>query len=220
MIRRGIAMEVARLLPVEAHQDILGKWFGALEDEPADPDRYAKTAVAQIHKADAEVFRMFSQEVKTGIARRPDGVYPLEAPLARVLASARIQQILQPLVKLEKSVSKEQNKGKADPVSKQVQDAVAHAVAQALKKRGPGGGGGDGGGNKGDDSKPKGKGSKTLRPKELFDMDVTTKDGEPICFGFNLDGCDKAAPGERCYKGFHVCARKGCQKAHPQRDHK
>ena len=123
--------------------------------------------------------------------------------------------------KVQFADGQEPNKNKADSVSKQVQDAVAQAVAQALKKRG-GGGGGDRGGNKGEDGKikGKGKGSKTPRPKELFDMDITTKDGEPICFGFNLDGCDKATPGERCHKGFHVCARKGCQKAHSQRDHK
>jgi hypothetical protein len=220
MIRRGIAMEVARLLPMEAHRDISNKWFAALEDDPADPDSYAKTTIAQIHKADAEVFRMLGNAVKTGLARRPDGVYPLESHVATVLASARIQQILQPLLRADdkREKPKETDKSKTDQVTatlKSMQEAAAQAVAQALKKRGRPGGASDQSKSKG-----KGKGARTPRPKELLNMDVTTRDGEPLCYAFNLDGCDKAAPGERCAKGHHLCARKGCQKAHSQRNHK
>ena len=41
---------------------------------------------------------------------------------------------------------------------------------------------------------------------------VKTKNGDPICFGYNLPaGCTAAATGQKCPKGFHVCAAGGCQ---------
>ena len=44
-------MESARILSYELHQLIEAKWFEALEDEPADPERYSRTSVAQVHRA-------------------------------------------------------------------------------------------------------------------------------------------------------------------------
>ena len=41
-----------------------------------------------------------------------------------------------------------------------------------------------------------------------------TAANEPICFNFNLRGCPNAKPGERCPRGWHVCAEPGCGKAH------
>ena len=56
-------------------------------------------------------------------------------------------------------------------------------------------------------------------PPELVGMAYMTDRDEPICFAYNLDGCDKADSGERCPRGLHVCARPGCFKAHSQKDH-
>ena len=28
-----------------------------------------------------------------------------------------------------------------------------------------------------------------------------------LCFAFNINGCDKAQPGEACAKGYHLCAQ-------------
>ena len=39
------------------------------------------------------------------------------------------------------------------------------------------------------------------------------------CFAYNLDGCTDAAPGEACSRGWHLCAKKGCDKPHPQHAH-
>ena len=38
------------------------------------------------------------------------------------------------------------------------------------------------------------------------------KDGEPICYNWNLPkGCTAAAAGQKCPRGWHVCAAAGCQ---------
>ena len=38
-------------------------------------------------------------------------------------------------------------------------------------------------------------------PARLRGFNPRTADGRPICFGFNLDGCDQAQPGGQCPKG-------------------
>ena len=72
----------------------------------------------------------------------------------------------------------------------------------------------------GGNDKGRGKGNKSRRIRRMPFIDdfeakgfvTKTKDGEPICFGFNLaSGCPDASPGQRCKKGWHVCAAKGCQ---------
>eukprot|EP00435_Cladocopium_sp_Y103_P048021 s528_g14.t1 len=40
-------------------------------------------------------------------------------------------------------------------------------------------------------------------------------DGSRLYFAFNMNGCDKAQPGESCEKGWHICATKGCGGNHP-----
>ena len=56
-------------------------------------------------------------------------------------------------------------------------------------------------------------------PSDLVGMAHMTDNNEPICFAYNLSGCDKAAAGEKCPRGLHVCAKPGCFKAHSQRNH-
>ena len=36
---------------------------------------------------------------------------------------------------------------------------------------------------------------------------------------FNLSGCSKAKPGDKCPKGYHTCMRPGCNEAHRQKQH-
>ena len=65
----------------------------------------------------------------------------------------------------------------------------------------------------------KGSGKGPRMPAELIGMESSFK-GEPICFGWNLDGCEKALPGKKCQHGWHVCAKSGCLKLdHGQPNH-
>ena len=44
----------------------------------------------------------------------------------------------------------------------------------------------------------------------------TTSDNQPVCCNINLTSCKKAPPGQKCDRGWHVCAAPSCQdKRHP-----
>eukprot|EP00973_Karenia_brevis_P033392 4604735-Karenia_brevis.AAC.1 len=55
-------------------------------------------------------------------------------------------------------------------------------------------------------------------PRQLIGMARETADGRQLCFKWNIDGCDKAAAGQRCPKGWHFCCRPGCFKEHSLKD--
>ena len=89
------------------------------------------------------------------------------------------------------------------------EEQAAAASAQA-----GGRGGGRGRGRKGD-GRGRGRGaaakSEPRRPSQLIGHEVQNAQGENLCWHFNLDTCTSGKkPGERCSKGWHLCARKGC----------
>ena len=137
MSRRGVALEAARLMSFESHQLISDRLFSALEDEPADPSAYEVTSMAQAAKADEDICLQLSKLCKSGIARRPSGVYPLEEHLRTVLDGVRVHQLLSPLPKAKSSTAPAiPNAKKA--ARKQQQLASAAAAAAAASKA-PGG---------------------------------------------------------------------------------
>ena len=74
-----------------------------------------------------------------------------------------------------------------------------------------GGGKGAGKNNKGGG---KGRTHGATIPAALQPGVARMTDGTPICFAFNLDGCNQAKPGQRCPRGMHVCTKIGCQGNH------
>eukprot|EP00971_Amphidinium_carterae_P336697 6473200-Amphidinium_carterae.1 len=63
-------------------------------------------------------------------------------------------------------------------------------------------------------------------PNTLPGCVASRGDGQPICFSFNIksQGCTTCQPGDRCRKGWHVCAKEtspgvACGKPHPQHEH-
>ena len=72
-------------------------------------------------------------------------------------------------------------------------------------------------------AKAAGKGRSQIKmPRELVDFgDCAARDenGEALCFKFQLGGCDQGAPGEKCPKGWHKCAKVGCNGHHGRRSH-
>ena len=71
--------------------------------------------------------------------------------------------------------------------------------------------------------KGKGKGKKGKNPPmhaELRNKWHRTSSGDPLCFGYNTSkGCDQAKDGEKCAKGWHLCAEPRCLQAHPLPQH-
>lgn len=72
---------------------------------------------------------------------------------------------------------------------------------------------------------PKGKGKgqnkskKAPMPKLLIGNWPTNRDGEPLCFNYNLAGCENAKPGQKCARGWHLCCKPFCLKPHALPDH-
>jgi hypothetical protein len=220
--RRALAMEAARLLPVEAHQAASVKFFEAMEDSPADPTRYEKASLAQVAKADRELFAIVSKAAARGsITKTAGGIYPLEAVWRVSLLSARIEQILAPLPTSHAAKSGSSTTAHVAPTNSGESAAVKKltTLVEGLQKRLK-----DQSGvidpklkKKGDRTKGDGKKKeayKVMMPKGLIGCKSKNAEEENLCFGFNLPGgCPSGkAPGEKCPKGWHQCCK--CLKNH------
>ena len=60
-------------------------------------------------------------------------------------------------------------------------------------------------GKKGKDNKKGKHVDKT--PAGMQGKHTRTKDGEPVCYSFNLSACPHAMSGKRCDRGWHVCGK-------------
>ena len=70
------------------------------------------------------------------------------------------------------------------------------------------------------DPKGKGKGKKgkssgsNSAPRGYAGCTGRDQKGRPICFDYNISGCQHAADGAACRKGRHVCFKANCHKPH------
>ena len=207
--RRAVAMEGGRLLCVEDHDALKDIFFEALDEESPDPANYGPISIAQVAKADKEVFSLLGKKLRSGIARLPTGEFPLSVHWHSVITSPKIQQILThlPLTKGDAAPPRPQQSEwgrRGDPATN---------GSPRPQTSGKQGGKGSGKGN--------GKAAKKNQftptvPKEAVGKNCVNKfQDSPICFAYNLDTCTSTvAPGAKCPRGFHVCFQKGCFKHH------
>ena len=67
-------------------------------------------------------------------------------------------------------------------------------------------------------SKGKTSGGQNMRiPLDLLNLGCTgsTPQGHRLCFSYNFKKCSAQVQNQRCEKGLHLCAVKGCFKQHP-----
>ena len=163
--------------------------------------------------------------------RPSGGVAPLEAILDRAITSAEIRLRLAPLPAGSGSGIKRKhddlepetaNKAKHSPddIAK-LKRTIENLTGQVrnLKSRGSSKQPPTGKGNKGLGRGSKGMMGRSYKstvkmPPELVGQSLMTDQGEPICYSYNLDGCNEAAPGQRCPRGWHMCTPPGCQDVH------
>jgi hypothetical protein len=229
--RRSLAFDQWRLADYLKFE----KWTKVLIEAyiRSPPQGFRRVSVEQMHRADVELFAFIQEETRNGVRPAADGTLPFEVALEKAMQSHLVLQHLQPL----------QNPGGASSgLKRRVEDSTdakgadtkQHRQVEQLKNEirnlksgnsGPerktkGGKGGKGGGKTGKGTGSAREGSGPRMPLELIGMSPTTADGSPICFNFNLDGCSKATPGNRCPRGFHVCCRPGCgKKEHGSKGH-
>ena len=196
LMRRGLAMEQANILAYKHHDKWLEKILACrLETVPAG---YSRTTFQQIEAADKRLFVLLAEKTRAGLKSGPAG-RPCDLHFEDCMNSTEVTALLQP-----KPLAV---KGKDDE--------------PPLKKMRTEKPGGDrppfspGGKAKG---KSKGKGGQTMRvPLELLNLGCTgaTPQGHRLCFSYNLKKCSAQVQNQRCEKGLHLCAVRGCFKQHP-----
>ena len=221
--RRGLALEMADVMSWEKHERLREELMSAWARRP--PPGYEPLSVSQVRKADEVAFTIMARLTSSGI-KKVGGLRPMDAALEEALRHRDFNLALQPLPSgAKRSYEDDKKDGEDDEMTvrqkrkrsqaKRQAEAKAAAIAflQDRQYPDPQGKAGGKGKNKGKD-KGKSKGSSYL-PPELKVDGARAKDDEgvPICFSFNLRGCEGAKPGGRCPKGRHVCILRRCQNA-------
>ena len=174
---------------------VLESWISWLFVQPSrvPPDTFAYITMQQVLQADKQVFVFMSEKCRTGLTMTNLGIYPAEAALLEAKSDPMVMAILQPLPK------------RSSPTVAKAKATIAkpkHEARTKVKSKGKG--------------KGEGKERGPAMPKELQGMHSKNEKGEPLCYGYNLNTCIKCAPGSKCDKGLHICAK--CLGVHSQMD--
>jgi hypothetical protein len=209
--RRGVALQMARLMSFKHHEVWVSRLFKEYNRDPLPG--YAKFSLAQMIRVDQELFAELAELTRGGLGLGDDGSLPLDSLLPALLASTRIGCLFNPLPQTGASRAADPPRflGEVPKVDKgekrkRQQEKAERRKVQQLNVAHPKGKG-----------KGKGKGDKNPKssmPGELIGLNPSHK-GKPICFGFNLDGCSNAVKNDACIKGLHLCMK--CGDAHSQR---
>ena len=174
----------------------------------------------QLHAADLELFKVLMSQTRAGIRPSVSGDRPLEDAIRRAGESAEVRLYLQPLPGKDggsggKRKRDDGDNSEIDRLRKQVANLEGRLKNASSSSKGDSGPRPSRGSARATRGQRKGK-SDFKMPKELEGLQATGSDGQPRCFGFNLDGCKGAKPGGRCNRGVHACMK--CGKPHSQRD--
>ena len=200
-IRRALAMEQANILSYKHHDKWLEKIMACRLE--AVPYGFARTTFQQIEAADKRLFILLAEKTRSGIKATTAG-RPCDNHFVTCMESTEVMSILQP-----KPIAV---KGKDDePPSKRLR-----TEKPVFEKGSP---------NRNAKGKGKSKGKQSQNqfmriPNELLSLGctATTSQGHRLCFSYNLKKCSNSVQGQRCEKGLHLCAVKGCFKQHAALD--
>ena len=191
------------------------------------PKGYLRVSWLQLLEADKALFRKIAEDCPAGCKAKPgEAITEFEKAYKAATFSMEVRLHLQPLQASSSSASSspasalvsvpdsETKVRKLEGRLKQTEEQLRgtkRRLEAAMQSQGSRKGGGKG-------SK---RGSPGGRQREhrnhvavMAGMATKTKDNESICFNYNLaHGCTLAQPGQRCPRGWHVCAKLQCQKA-------
>ena len=197
LMRRALAYESAGLVSFDVGMQWVDYLFAALLRPPLDG--YAPVSLAQLIRADQELWRVMAEDTRAGIAPRPDGTKPLQEAMLRLMTSAGVIHLLLPLPRAASSVARDSRAPKRDRPPSRAAAAPPAQGAKAKAKKGAG----------------KGRQSKAPMPAALMGGVPNLPSGEPLCFGYNLGSCPHPITDGRCTKGLHRCCKAGCFGNHP-----
>ena len=216
--RRGIAMQMARILSFRVHEKLVDYYFEEMSREP--PNRYEKVSLEQVARMDKEVFRRLGELTRDGfkfLGNPATKEYPLDKLLEGALLEPRLVHLMLPLPLTSRPASSSSGEKKRDSDNQLNQ---LRGELKKLKAGGGGGKGGKGGGKNGGGSRGSGGGKdgggkatggkkQPTMPKELRGM-LFEVDGKRLCYAYNMkSGCSTRGV-DKCSKGHHLCCYPGC----------
>eukprot|EP00973_Karenia_brevis_P043869 6075443-Karenia_brevis.AAC.1 len=92
MQRRGVALEVAKLMSYKAHDKLVGKYLRAVRHPVIEG--YKGVTMQQVYLADAEVFSVAAQILKCDLSGGANGSYPLDQILEDLLGDEQVKMLL------------------------------------------------------------------------------------------------------------------------------
>lgn len=206
--RRSLALEIAGLCSFETAEgwtDLLLREY--LRDPPPG---YSRVSLAQLQRADQELFRRLAQATRSGLAPAGDKL-PLEDLLPSHMVQSGVQMLLLPLpagsLRSQPAASSPEGDaaGRGSGPGKRKRAGATRNREEPKKPRG-----GDGGAPR--------KQTGPRMPKGLIGMCSVTPEGTPICYGWNLGTCKGTKAGEKCLRGLHVCCLPKCFQPHSLAD--
>ena len=228
LTRRSLAFDQCRLIDFQKMEDWHNIMLAALLQQPIKG--FSQVTLEQLNRADLALFHYMMRATRKGIRMLSNGTFPLEDAIVEASKAVEVRLLLQPLQGASSKrkaddafpSNEHSNKNKSDRQAetiKQLQNRVAKLQSNTGDNDNKRTGDKRGSKGSGKSSKPAARSAFIRMPSDLRGMEPMTADGEPICFSFNLGGCDRAAPGEKCPKGWHKCCRKGCNASHSQKNH-
>ncbi|CAE7244581.1 unnamed protein product [Symbiodinium sp. CCMP2592] len=200
LVRRGLAFEQANILAYHLHDELLEKYMSFRLMDP--PPNHARVSLKQIEQADRQFTMLLAEHTRGGIKVKAGGSRPCDGAFRKVFESTEFLSMLTPRpLAVGSGASRDGSSGDEPPIK---------------RHKGNGKGQGRGRGGKG-----AGKGSTNARvPAELLALGcvAATPKGHALCFDYSLGKCSRAVANQRCDRGLHLCAVKGCHRGHPAKD--
>ncbi|OLP75775.1 hypothetical protein AK812_SmicGene44377 [Symbiodinium microadriaticum] len=187
--RRSLAFELGRICRYE----YLEAWHDQLLQIHMRQQLagHQRVSLNQLREADKMLWTRIAEDTRGALSIRPDGTYPFEASLAKWKDHTQVQCYLMPLLRsapaptLVPQPPADKGNGKGRHQKQTGKD---------IKKDNP---------NAEKPSSADGDKKKTWTvPAGCHSRD---NDGKPLCFSFNLKGCNFCKPGKRCRRGRHLC---------------
>lgn len=191
--RRGLALDIAGILPFAEHERIIAHMFQELLRDPLPG--FAKTSLLQVERADREVFRLLAESTRAGLQPTANGYSVASGVVDLILQNTKLNFLLlqlpgKPAAQAASGASGS-TQSAARPSGQKRKVELERPEAKRAKRPARG---------------------KPMMPRELAGMAARTAAGKPICFAFNMQsGCSS---GKECKRGLHVCARPNCAGDH------
>ena len=232
--RRAFAFELAGLCPYAVFNDVTTRFFKEMNRLPLRG--YKVCSLEQVENADRHIFTRLAELTTGGLAKRPDGIFPVAEGVSNIVAESEFTYLLMQMSGAQSSSSasrplqvqqqtvvgkKPKSAARGDSRSRSrrkrvTEDQQKRAALNRLAREGKGAKGKGRGKGKG-----KGKGrSEAFRMMDPLIETNMTANGEPICFGYQDGSCNACQPGQRCPRGWHQCWKIACTQNHRGMDHR